>query len=289
MVIKLSEADFSAKNIGQIDITVVSQFTQDAILASGNTAMTEQQKSALENFFVAVGAKTNTGVWAKLTKVYIPFLCADLAHAMVNYKGNAIDVTLDATTFGMRNKGVAGISASPSSEHSPKISSFLHNIKQASFFAMTKEATFGTSVITYLFGQNSNSRWAISLSYSGAGALQMKVGFLTPRDAGGSLDMKLTNTQDASNKLLGFTFVPNSPTNMRVIKSDGTFKSLTNAENNNIVEDTNSSNLMLFSSYTNVPNASKTGSIAMLILGTALTDAEMTTLKTESEKLALKF
>lgn len=291
MVIKLSEADFSAKNIGQVDITVVSEFTQDAILASGNTTMTEQQKSALEKFFIAVGAKNNSGVWAKLNKVYIPFLAGDLAHAMINYKGNANDSTLDATKYVMRNKGVTGLLASTEPNTATNTIPILINGKDFSWFTMlTENYTTKVSAMNCLsYNGNSNSnRFIMACTYSGAGDLQVLNSYVSPSEAGtaGLTGISLTSA-DSKGKLLGISI---NNTEYTSIQKDGTFRVTTNSGISSIGIDTANVNAYLFASATLQPIQSDSMAVGMFIIGNQhLTQAEMTTLKTASERLALKF
>ena len=106
MIIRLSQADFSANNIGKYEFPKeLSQFTQDAIAASGKV-MTDEQKYALEDFFTNIGAIDNNGIWAKLDKVYIPIIGADVTKGLMNYKTNNLDNTLNADNLTLVNGGV---------------------------------------------------------------------------------------------------------------------------------------------------------------------------------------
>lgn len=106
MIIRLSRADFSANNIGKYEFPKkLSQFTLNAIAASGKV-MTDEQKYAMEDFFTSIGAIDNNGIWAKLDKVYIPFIGADVTKGLVNYKDNNLDNTLNADNLTLVNGGV---------------------------------------------------------------------------------------------------------------------------------------------------------------------------------------
>lgn len=106
MIIRLSRADFSANNIGKYEFPKeLSQFTLDAIAASGKV-MTDEQKYAMEDFFTSIGAIDNNGIWAKLDKVYIPFIGADVTKGLMNYKNNNLDNTLNADNLTLVNGGV---------------------------------------------------------------------------------------------------------------------------------------------------------------------------------------
>lgn len=106
MIIRLSRADFSTNNIGKYEFpNELSQFTLDAIAASGKV-MTDEQKYAMEDFFTSIGAIDNNGIWAKLDKVYIPFIGADVTKGLMNYKTNNLDNTLNADNLTLVNGGV---------------------------------------------------------------------------------------------------------------------------------------------------------------------------------------
>lgn len=111
MVIVLKGADFSANNIGKIDIPVeISSFTKAAILASGRSSMAIEQQVALDKFFDSLGAIDGSGVWGKIRKMYIPFLTDSLAHTFVNYKTNIAEATPKSEYYGFKSKGIANIS-----------------------------------------------------------------------------------------------------------------------------------------------------------------------------------
>lgn len=105
MVIVLKDADFSAKNIGTIDIVELTPAASAAFTASGRESITGPQKAAMNDFF----ALTETAIWPKLTKVYLPMIGEDLSFAFVNYcdQNFATDVTPNGAYFEIRNHGLA--------------------------------------------------------------------------------------------------------------------------------------------------------------------------------------
>lgn len=97
--------------------TDISDFTKAAILASGNSLMTEAQKWALDGFFESIGAITNSALWQKIKILYIPTVAGEVAKAFVNYADmdaipyTAANVVLDDNAvFG------TGTVAAPASE-----------------------------------------------------------------------------------------------------------------------------------------------------------------------------
>lgn len=110
MIIVLKGADFSANNIGHIEVTQkLSPFTLAAIEASGNTSLRSEQKSALNTFFDNLGAFDNTGLWTKIKVLMMPMLSLDLAHSMVDYTDNEVKVVPNSTYYEQVQDGLHGI------------------------------------------------------------------------------------------------------------------------------------------------------------------------------------
>lgn len=141
MIIRLSRADFSANNIGKYEFPKeLSKFTLNAIAASGKV-MTDEQKYALEDFFTSIGAIDNSGIWAKLDKVYIPFIGADVTKGLVNYKDNNLDNTLNADNLTLVNGGVKvkGSSDLTPSDANNIVDNYVWNWDSKSVFMLNTE------------------------------------------------------------------------------------------------------------------------------------------------------
>ena len=141
MIIRLSRADFSANNIGKYEFPKeLSQFTLDAIAASGKV-MTDEQKYAMEDFFTSIGAIDNNGIWAKLDKVYIPFIGIDVTKGLVNYKDNNLDNTLNADNLTLVNGGVKvkGSSNLTPSDANNVVDNYVWNWESKSVFMLNTE------------------------------------------------------------------------------------------------------------------------------------------------------
>lgn len=81
-------------------IETMQQFTLDAIAASNNASMTDEQKYALNHFFYQIGAIQNNGIYAKMAYIGLPMIAGNVAGALNNYKGNlAYTVSDDRVTF----------------------------------------------------------------------------------------------------------------------------------------------------------------------------------------------
>lgn len=111
MVIVIKNADFSANNIGQIQVPrELNEFTLNAITLSGNESMTDEQKKSLDVFFENIGAfGSKSNIWSKLDKVYLPMICTALNKSCVNYITGNTDAVPDSTWLELRNHGIGRI------------------------------------------------------------------------------------------------------------------------------------------------------------------------------------
>ena len=166
MIIRLSRADFSANNIGKYEFPKeLSKFTLDAIAASGKV-MTDEQKYAMEYFFTSIGAIDNNGIWAKLDKVYIPFIGADVTKGLVNYKDNNLDNTLNADNLTLVNGGVKvkGSSDLTPSDANNVVDNYVWNWDSKSVFMLNTEPLVvdGSSTSVHqlsVYTNNVSNKW----------------------------------------------------------------------------------------------------------------------------------
>lgn len=116
MIIVLKDADFSANNIGKVNVDEINEFTLAAIAASGNNDMTENQVYALNSFFKTIGAwdEGDNTIFKRMNCIMLPILSKDKAHAFINYTDNLVlknssgnDITPSSEKVIMRNHGVA--------------------------------------------------------------------------------------------------------------------------------------------------------------------------------------
>lgn len=110
MIIVLKGADFSQNNIGKVQTEIVlDEYTKAAILASGNDALTDIQKSALNSLFLAMGVDGSNNVMSKIRKMYLPMIAGDVSKALINYADNTFpeDATPNSADWELRNLGIA--------------------------------------------------------------------------------------------------------------------------------------------------------------------------------------
>lgn len=113
MIITLKGADFSADNIGQVEIErTLNAYTLAAIEASGNAGLTDSQKFALDDLFLAMGVDGSNNVMSKMRKVYLPIIAGAVNKALVNYADNSFTndkSDLSSDHWILRNHGLVGI------------------------------------------------------------------------------------------------------------------------------------------------------------------------------------
>lgn len=112
MIIKVNGADFSENNLGQVIVTTeLDDFTKAAIVASGNNSLTETQKAALNELFLAMGVDGSNNVMSKIHRLYLPMIAGDVSHALINYKDLSFTndkSDLDSTKWTLRSHGIVG-------------------------------------------------------------------------------------------------------------------------------------------------------------------------------------
>lgn len=96
MILRLSGADFSANNIGKIDI--VRELSEDTIslLSNFTREITNEQRFAVQDFIN--GLKSN-GIWSYIENLYIPSLAGDLSETLYDVKGRNLDATPNSTYY----------------------------------------------------------------------------------------------------------------------------------------------------------------------------------------------
>lgn len=164
MVIVLNGADFSQNNIGTITLPRdISNFTKAAILASGNIALSDEQKTILDDLFIALGATTNTGIWPKIDKLYLPMIAGSLSKAFINYKNNDADCLPNSQYWQMYLKGVKPLGAIDSSAALKLDSSFVLDYRDFSAFMLNAE-NISTATTKFIGGV---MRYAGGTAYTG--------------------------------------------------------------------------------------------------------------------------
>ena len=102
MILRLSGADFSANNIGKIDI--IREITKDTreLLSNFSKEFTDEQMFAVQDF---ISGLKNSGIWSAVGNLYIPVMCGSLSECGYNLKTGKNDVTFGAD-YVWSNKGL---------------------------------------------------------------------------------------------------------------------------------------------------------------------------------------
>lgn len=102
MILRLSGADFSANNIGKIDI--IREITSDTreLLSKFSREFTEEQMFAVQDF---INGLKNNGIWSSVRNLYIPIMCGSLSECGYNLKTGEKDVTF-SSDYVWSNKGL---------------------------------------------------------------------------------------------------------------------------------------------------------------------------------------
>lgn len=286
MILVLQGADFSANNLGKIEVKRdINPFTLAAIDASGNQSMTNEQKSALDTFFEKIGAFGNKSeIWSKLDKVYIPFLCSSLSNACVNYKTNKSDKELSAERYTLRNRGITGVIENPATYTESNISEM--NIIGSSNLTIVsmlmeddRSLTEAANFMTYN-GNSARNRFNCFISKSGDGQSRLELSYLTP---GGGINVTMPN-YPIKHILFGIT-IRSANDYSRIVKESVVDGIDELSYISNIGTDTGVNNYGIFTQATLKANSSKSPSIGLLIVGKSLTHEEAVTLKSASETL----
>lgn len=102
MILRLSGADFSANNIGKIDI--IREITSDTrrLLSNFSREFTDEQMFAVQDF---ISGLKNNGIWSSIGSLYIPIICGSLSECGYNLKTGEKDVTF-GSDYVWSNKGL---------------------------------------------------------------------------------------------------------------------------------------------------------------------------------------
>lgn len=103
MILRLSGADFSANNIGKIEIN--RELTQETIdiLSHYTKTLNKNQKYALQEFIE--GLKLNN-IWERIENLYVPILAESVDEALYDIKGLAVDAIPSSDYYLLEDGGL---------------------------------------------------------------------------------------------------------------------------------------------------------------------------------------
>lgn len=287
MIIVIKNADYSAKNLGKVEVKkVLNPFTLSAIEASGNTLMTDEQKSALDTFFENVGAfGSENSIWSKLDKVYIPFLCSSLSNACINYKTNKLDKELSAERYTLRNGGITGVTESPGNYTERVLNEDIaidtRNLSVLCICMESDISLLGVSCLVTYNGNSGSNRWYSAISKSSVG--DTIIGF-TGISPSGNLNNMIGGHYPIAHKLLGINI--RAVNDITIVQENSLYNDTsTSAFLEAVGTDTPDKSLGIFTGSMSNAMSSNAPSVGMMLLGKGFTDTELLLLKSVSETL----
>lgn len=292
MIIRLSRADFSANNIGKYEFPKeLSKFTLDAIAASGKV-MTDEQKYAMEYFFTSIGAIDNNGIWAKLDKVYIPFIGADVTKGLINYKDNNLDNTLNSNNLTLVNGGikVKGSTNITAADAGNAVDNYVWNWDSKSVFVLNTEPLIIDGSISFIYQLSAGYTNNVSNKWQGfkiRNTANNTINFTIDQS---NINLIVDSYIENYNKIVARPQLIGASSNgSNVICMLGNGITKTFAVENQYQADSNPHTLYPFSISTNGTIGATMKACGALILGDYLTESEMKSLQIDVETLYSKF
>lgn len=274
MILILKDADFSANNLGKVELPrEVSNFTLSALAASGNKSLTGEKVLALDTFFSNIGAISNSGIWPKLKLFTLPLIAGSLDKALVNYKDNSVIYSVDGAYWELVN-GVLSRKATGEEDKVLLLQNNVLDMANSSFGVYDANGMYDNSSHYGLQATGTNQQ-AISLNGTGGNQINY-VFYYSP--AQNKRTIAIDYTRDFSG----------GHVRMAVINSQEVFAVKID---NNIVRETRPADA---DSYQDGATELKLGygsktyvgcKFSAMFYGSALTEGEAVLLKTEIEKL----
>lgn len=106
MIIKLTGANFSANNIGTIQLNRVVTTDTLALLTHYSRVLTKEQQLAVQDF--VFGLK-DSNLWDSIENLYIPALASNVGETLYDIKGDAVDAIPTETYYEMYDGGLRAV------------------------------------------------------------------------------------------------------------------------------------------------------------------------------------
>lgn len=89
----------------------MQQFTLDAIVASGNSSMTDEQKWELNHFFYSLGKFSNGDtIWSKIDLLFLPLIAGSIDTCTIDYLNNQDQMYGNRNRITYSDKGILAAS-----------------------------------------------------------------------------------------------------------------------------------------------------------------------------------
>lgn len=103
MILRLRGADFSANNIGKINIIRELRDDTKQLLSNFSKELTTNQQYALQDF---IDGLKESGLWSAIGNLYLPILAGDLSETLFNIKTSVLDATPNGESYILENGGL---------------------------------------------------------------------------------------------------------------------------------------------------------------------------------------
>ena len=168
MIIKLTGADFSAKNIGTISVPIEIDADIQQILSHYTRSLTDKQKYAFQLFYRGLQSNNLLG---KITNLYLPILANSVNEAMFNIVADKVDATnVGNSLYAMDSKNALYCTQTNMTEVANPLS-FPYSASTKNMHLMmyiASNVTYAAGTSSYLFGCGKYSSDILQMYYAGA-------------------------------------------------------------------------------------------------------------------------
>lgn len=106
MILRLSGADFSANNIGTIQLVRELREDTKTLIANYTRGLTESQKFAVQDF---IDNLKSEDIWSHIGNLYLPVLGGALSETLYNVKTGTVDAVPTSDGYVLENDGIRAI------------------------------------------------------------------------------------------------------------------------------------------------------------------------------------
>lgn len=107
MIFINKSADYSANNIGKVDIPIIIDETAQTIMAAYSKTLTKDQQAA---FSILISGLKDSGIYNKIEYMYLPCLAGNVSEAFYDAKNGVSQDVSDTSMYGQYSIGQNGLS-----------------------------------------------------------------------------------------------------------------------------------------------------------------------------------
>jgi hypothetical protein len=106
MIFINKSADYSANNIGKVDIPIIIDETAQTIMAAYSKTLTKDQQAA---FSILISGLKDSGIYDKIEYMYLPCLAGNVSEAFYDAKNGVSQDVSDTSKYGQYSIGQYGL------------------------------------------------------------------------------------------------------------------------------------------------------------------------------------